>query len=164
MRRIGRLYEVEAAITSLSAEQRRHARWQRAVPILDDLKPWPNAQQRRLSAKNTLGKAVAYTLNRWNALTLYVADGRIAIDNNPAERSLRGIAITRKNFLFLGSEAGGDRAALLYSVPERAKLNGLDPEAYLADVLDRMAKGHPISRLAELLPWNWTCRADKLAA
>ena len=164
LRRIGRLYEVEAAITGLSAEQRRDARWQCAVPILDDLKPWLEAQQRRLSAKNTLGKAIGYTLNRWNALTLYVADGRIAIDNNPAERSLRGIAITRKNFLFLGSKAGGDRAALLYSVLETAKLNGLDPEAYLADVLDRMAKGHPISRLAELLPWNWTRRADKLVA
>ncbi|TWB48227.1 transposase IS66-like protein [Nitrospirillum viridazoti] len=76
----------------------------------------------------------------------------------------REIALTRKNFLFLGSEAGGDRAALLYSVLETAKLNGLDPEAYLADVLDRMAKGHPINRLAELLPWNWTRQADKLAA
>ncbi|WP_145736965.1 IS66 family transposase, partial [Nitrospirillum pindoramense] len=164
LRRIGRLYEVEAAITGLSADQRRDARRQLAVPILDNLKPWLEAQQRRLSAKNTLGKAIGYALNRWNALTLYVADGRIAIDNNPAERSLRGIAITRKNFLFLGSEAGGDRAALLYSVLETAKLNGLDPEAYLADVLDRMAKGHPINRLAELLPWNWTRRADKLAA
>ncbi|ASG24338.1 IS66 family transposase [Nitrospirillum viridazoti] len=164
LRRIGRLYEVEAAITGLSAEQRRDVRQQLAVPILDDLKPWLEAQQRRLSAKNTLGKAIGYALKRWNALALYVADGRIAIDNNPAERSLRGIAITRKNFLFLGSEAGGDRAALLYSVLETAKLNGLDPEAYLADVLDRMAKGHPINRLAELLPWNWTRRADKLAA
>jgi transposase len=98
------------------------------------------------------------------SFVLYAADGRIGIDNNPAERSLRGIATTRKNFLFLGSEAGGDRAAILYSVLETAKLNGLDPEAYLADVIDRMAKGHPINRLGELLPWNWTRQAAKLAA
>jgi transposase len=91
-------------------------------------------------------------------------DGRLAIDNNVAERALRTIAITRKNFLFLGSEAGGERAATLYTVLESAKLNGIDPEAYLADVIDRMARGHPINRLAELLPWNWHRPAAKLAA
>jgi hypothetical protein len=85
-------------------------------------------------------------------------------DNNPAERALRTIAITRKNFLFLGSDAGGDRAAVIYTVLQSAKLNGLDPEAYLADVIDRMAKGHPINRLSELLPWNWTKAETKLAA
>ncbi len=95
---------------------------------------------------------------------LYTSDGRIGIDNNPAERSLRGIAITRKNFLFLGSETGGERAAVLYTVLESAKLNGLNPEAYLADVIDRMAKGHPINRLSELLPWNWNQQIAKLAA
>ncbi len=91
-------------------------------------------------------------------------DGRLAIDNNVAERALRTVAITRKNFLFLGSEAGGKRAATLYTVLESAKLNGLDPEAYLTDVIDRMAKGHPINRLAELLPWNWHGQPAKLAA
>jgi transposase len=94
----------------------------------------------------------------------YAGDGRLAIDNNVAERALRTIAITRKNFLFLGSEAGGERAAILYTVLESAKLNGLDPEAYLADIIDRMARGHPINRLAELLPWNWHRPAAKLAA
>ena len=112
----------------------------------------------------SLSKAIQYALARWDALTRYTGDGRIGIDNNPAERSLRGIAVTRKNFLFLGSEAGGDRAAILYTVLESAKLNGLDPEAWLADVIDRMVKGHPINRLAELLPWNWNREAVRLAA
>jgi transposase len=103
-------------------------------------------------------------VTRWDSLTLYVADGRIDIDNNPAERSLRGIALSRKTFLLLRSEAGGDRAAILYTVLETAKLNSLDPEACLADVIDPIAKGHPINRLAELLHWNWTRQVVKLAA
>jgi transposase len=164
LRRIGQLYEIEAALTGQTAERRLAARQEHAVPILDDLKQWFETQQRRLSSKNTLWKAIQYAVKRWDALCLYAADGRIGIDNNPAERSLRGIALTRKNFLFLGSEAGGGRAAILYTVLETAKLGGLDPEAYLADVIDRMAKGHPINRLSELLPWNWSRRADKLAA
>ena len=109
-------------------------------------------------------KALQYALTRWDALCLYTTDGRLGIDNNPAERALRTIAITRKNFLFLGSDASGDRAAVIYTVLQSAKLNGLDPEAYLADVIDRMAKGHPIHRLSELLPWNWTKAETKLAA
>jgi hypothetical protein len=94
---------------------------QRAVPILDGLKLWFEEQRRRLSSKTTLAKAIRYALTRWEALTRYTGDGRIGIDNNPAERSLRGIALTRKNFLFLGSEGGGDRAATLYTVLETAK-------------------------------------------
>jgi transposase len=132
--------------------------------MLDSLRDWLTGQRRRLSAKNALARAIQYALSRWEALMRYAGDGRLAIDNNVAERSLRGIAITRKNFLFLGSEAGGKRAATLYTVLESAKLNGLDPEAYLADVIDRMAKGHPINRLAELLPWNWHGQPAKLAA
>jgi hypothetical protein len=109
----------------------------------------------RLSGKSTLGKAVQYALNRWEALARYLEDGRLSIDNNLAERLLRGIDLTRKNFLFLGSDAGGDRAAIIYTVAETAKLNGLDPEAYIAAVLDRLARGHTIDRLDELLPWNF---------
>ena len=108
----------------------------------------------RSSAKNNLVKAINYAPGRWEGLCLYTTDGRIGIDNNPAERALRGIAITRKNYLFIGSEAGGDRAAIIYTVLETAKLNGLDPEAYLANIVARMAKGHPAHRLKELLPWN----------
>jgi transposase len=164
LRRIGQLYEIEAEINGQSVERRLAARQEYAIPILDGLRLWFEAQQRRLSSKSGLSKAIQYSLTRWEALTRYTGDGRIGIDNNPAERSLRGIALTRKNFLFLGSDAGGDRAAVLYTVLESAKLNGLDPEAYLADVLDRLAKGHPINRLTELLPWNWNRQVAKLAA
>jgi len=162
LRRIGQLYEIESLITGKTAEQRLAARQEHGVPILDALKTWFEAQCRRLSPKLELSKAIRYSLARWDALTLYTRDGRIGIDNNPAERSLRGIALTRKNFLFLGSDAGGERAATLYTVLESAKLNGLDPEAYLADVIDRMAKGHPINRLSELLPWNWESLQGKV--
>jgi transposase len=164
LRRIGELYEIEAQITGHSAETRHKIRQEHAMPILDGLRRWLQEQRRRLSAKTNLAKALQYALTRWEALCLYTTDGRIGIDNNPAERALRGIAITRKNFLFLGSEAGGERAAVIYTVLESAKLNGLDPEAYLADVIDRMAKGHPINRLSELLPWNWAAQPARLAA
>jgi hypothetical protein len=100
-----------------------------------------------------------YALNRWEALARYLDDGRLSIDNNLAERQLRGIALTRKNFLFLGSDAGGERAAIIYTVAETAKLNGLDPEAYIAAVIDRLARGHTIGRLHELLPWNFKPKA-----
>ena len=139
-------------------------RQNRAVAILDALRGWLTAQRRRLSAKSALAKAIQYALSRWEALTRYVGDGRLAIDNNVAERALRGIAITRKNFLFLGSDAGGERAAILYTVLESAKLNGLDPQAWLSDVIDRMANNHPINRLSELLPWNWQPKIATLAA
>jgi transposase len=164
LKRIGELYAIEAEITGQTAEARLAARQDRARPILDALRNWLTAQRRRLSAKTALARAIQYSLSRWPALTRYADDGRLAIDNNVAERALRGIAITRKNFLFLGSEAGGERAAILYTVLESAKLNGLDPEGYLADIIDRMARGHPINRLAELLPWNWPHPAAKLAA
>ena len=101
-----------------------------------------------------LGKALQYSLSRWDALTRYTEDGRLSIDNNLAERLLRGIAVSRKNFLFLGSDRGGERAAAIYTIIETAKLNGLDPEAYLTTVLDRLARGYLNTRLADLLPWN----------
>jgi transposase len=164
LKRIGELYKVEAEINGQPAEARLAARQNRAVPILDALRDWLTAQRRRLSAKNTLAKAIQYALSRWEALTRYAGDGRLAIDNNVAERALRGIAITRKNFLFLGSDAGGERAAILYTVLESAKLNGLDPQAWLSDVIDRMANNHPINRLSELLPWNWQPKIATLAA
>jgi transposase len=164
LKRIGELYAIEAEITRRPAHSRVAARQDRAVPILDALHDWLVAQRRRLSSKNALARAIQYALSRWEALMRYAGDGRLSIDNNAAERALRGIAITRKNFLFVGSEAGGERAAILYTVLESAKLNGLDPEAYLADVIDRMAKGHPINRLAELLPWNWQRQLAKMAA
>jgi transposase len=164
LRRIGALYAIEAEIRGRSAELRLAARQEHALPILVELRSWLEEQRRRLSSKTALAKAIQYALTRWDALARYSGDGRLAIDNNPAERSLRGIAITRKNFLFLGSQAGGERAAVLYTVLETAKLNGLDPEAYLASTIDHMTKGHPISRLADLLPWNWKAEPARLAA
>jgi len=164
LRRIGELYAIEAGIAGQPAERRLAARQARAVPLLAALRDWLGAQRRRLSAKNALARAIQYALTRWEALLRYTGDGRLAIDNNAAERALRTIAVTRKNFLFLGSEAGGERAAILYTVLESARLNGLDPEAYLADVIARLAQGHPINRLAELLPWNWQRQPARMAA
>lgn len=155
LRRIQELYAIEADIKGRTVDQRQAARQTRSKPLLDAFLAWAEAQRRRLSGKTPLGKALQYSLNRWDALTRYVEDGRLSIDNNLAERLLRGIAVTRKNFLFLGSDRGGDRAATIYTIIESAKLNGLDPEAYLATVLDRLARGHPINRLDELLPWNF---------
>lgn len=154
LQRIAALYAIEADINGKSAEERHAERLARSKPLLDDLHDWMLTQRRRLSGKSTLGKAMQYALNRWEALARHLEDGRLSIDNNLSERLLRGIALTRKNFLFLGSDRGGDRAAIIYTVAETAKLNGLDPEAYIAAVLDRLARGHTIDRLDELLPWN----------
>jgi transposase len=164
LRRIQELYAIEAEINGRPAERRRGEREARSKPLLDGLRTWMLAQRRRLSGKSALGKALQYALNRWDALARYVEDGRLSIDNNLAERQLRGIAVTRKNFLFLGSDAGGKRAAIVYTVTETAKLNGLDPEAYIAAILDRLARGHPVGRLDELLPWNFQaeCQAASL--
>ncbi len=154
LRRIGELYAIEATINGQPAEQRRKERQARSKPLLEALHGWMETQRRRLSGKSALGKALQYALGRWDALARYVEDGRLSIDNNLSERLLRGIAVTRKNFLFLGSGAGGERAAIVYTIAETAKLNGLNPEAYIAAVLDRLARGHTIARLDELLPWN----------
>jgi len=156
LRRLQELYAIEAEINGRPAALRQAERQTRSKPLLDAFHTWAVAQRRRLSGKTPLGKAFQYSLSRWDALTRYVEDGRLSIDNNLSERLLRGIAVSRKNFLFLGSDRGGDRAAALYTIIESAKLNGLDPEAYLATVLERLARGHPINRLDELLPWNYT--------
>ncbi len=112
-------------------------------------------ERRRLSCKNELAQALQYALSRWDALARFIADGRLAIDNNAAERALRGIAVTRKNFLFLGSDKGGERAAIIYTALETARLNGIDPGAWLADVLDQLARGRSQLHLELLMPWNW---------
>jgi transposase len=156
LERIGALYAIEADITGKPAAVRLAERQARAVPLLTDFKSWLEGERRRLSLKSTLGKALQYSLSRWPALTRYTGDGRLAIDNGVAERGLRTIAVSRKNFLFLGSAEGGVRAAHIYTVVESARMNGLNPQAYLADVIDRLAKGWPRSRLDQLLPWNWS--------
>ena len=155
LQRIAVLYAIEAEINGMSAEHRLDVRQARSKPLLDSLHEWLSAQRRGLSGKSALGKAMQYALNRWEAIARYLEDGRLSIDNNLAERQLRGIALTRKNFLFLGSDPGGERAAIIYTIAETAKLNGLDPEAYIAAVIDRLCRGHTIDRLDELLPWNF---------
>jgi transposase len=160
LRRIGELYAIEAGINGKPPEQRHETRQVQSKPLLDALHGWMKTQRRRLSGKSALGKALQYALSRWDALARYVEDGRLSIDNNLAERQLRNIAVTRKNYLFLGSDAGGQRAAIIYTIAETAKLNGLNPEAYIAAILDRLACGHPISRLGELLPWNFSAKCQ----
>jgi transposase len=154
VRRIDRLFAVERDIAGLSAEARLTVRRERSAPILADLEPWLRQQQERLSRKSEVGKAIAYTTRRWEALTRFMTDGRICLSNNAAERALRGVAVGRRNWTFAGSDRGGERAAAIYTLIESAKLNGVDPQAWLADVLARIAD-HPAKRIGDLLPWNW---------
>ncbi len=153
MHRIGALYAIETEIRGKLRGERQAARQARAGPLLDDLHVWMQATLSQLSSKSELALAIRYALSRWPALTRYRDDGRIEIDNNAAERSLRAVALGRKNSLFAGSDAGGERAAAIYSLIGTAKLNALDPEAYLRSVLERIAD-HPINQVDQLLPWN----------
>jgi transposase len=152
--RIGQLYRVEEAINGLPPDQRRRERQQRSQPIAEALAAWAEETVRKLSRKSELAAAFRYMRSRESALVRCFDDGRLALDNNPAERALRGVAIGRKNYLFAGSDAGGRRAAAMYSLIETAKLNRTNPQHYLTDVLARIAD-HPARRIAELLPWNW---------
>lgn len=151
--RIGQLYAIEAGVRGEPPPIRRAVRQAQARPLLEDLRTWLEAQSRRVSRKSGISEAIQYGLNHWQALIRYAEDGRIEIDNNAAERALRAVALGRKNFLFGGSDAGGERAAAMYSLIGTAKLNGLDPEAYLRDVLGRIGE-HPINQVEALLPWN----------
>jgi hypothetical protein len=151
--RIGALFDIERTIAGKSPDRRRTARHSLAKEKLDRLAEWLDQQLKLLSGKSELAGALRYARSRWNALTAYVDDGRLEISNNAAENAIRPITLGRKNWLFAGSDAGGDRAAIFYTLIRSAKLNGLEPEAWLRDVLTRIGD-HPINRLDELLPWN----------
>ena len=154
VRRIDALFEIERSINGHSAEQRRAVRQQLSAPLVTDLERWMREQRAKLSRGNEVAKAMEYMLKRWTAFTRFLDDGRICLSNNAAERALRGIALGRKSWLFAGSDRGGQRAAAMYSIIVTAKMNDVDPQAWLADVLTRIAE-HPVHRLDELLPWNW---------
>jgi hypothetical protein len=151
--RIAPLYAIEKEIRGRSPDARREVRSARARPLLDSMHAWLEASLSKLSRKSDTAAAIHYALARWSALMRYCDDGRIEIDNSAAERALRAVAVGRRNYLFAGSDSGGERAAVFYGLIATAKLNGLDPEAYLRQVLSRIAD-HPINRIEELLPWN----------
>jgi transposase len=164
VRRIDALFEIERAINGQSPERRRAVRQELSAPLVANLEAWMREQRAKLSRGNDVAKAMDYMLKRWIAFTRFLDDGRICLSNNAAERGVRGIALGRKSWLFCGSDRGGERAAIMYSLIVTAKMNDIDPQAWLADVLARIAE-HPVQRLDELLPWNWhTSNAASQAA
>src|SRR6059058_155668 len=154
VRRIDALFEIERTINGQSAERRKAVRQELSAPLVADLEAWMRQQRAKLSRGNDVAKAMDYMLKRWTVFTRFLDDGRICLSNNAAERGLRGIALGRKSWLFCGSDRGGERAAVMYSLIVTAKMNNVDPQAWLADVLARIAE-HPVQRLDDLLPWNW---------
>ncbi|HSK29538.1 MAG TPA: IS66 family transposase, partial [Candidatus Limnocylindria bacterium] len=154
VQRIDALFAIEREINGLSASQRRAVRDERSRPLIEDLEAWLRQQRARLSTKSKTANAIDYLLKRWPAFTRFLEDGTICLSNNAAERALRGIAVGRRNWTFAGSDEGGHRAAAMYTLIETAKLGGIDPRAWLADVLARLP-GHPARHIDDLLPWNW---------
>jgi len=148
------LFKIEREINGKPAAERLAVRKERTKPLVLELETWLRIQHARVSRKSEIGKAIAYALNHWTALTRFLEDGRICLSNNAAERALRGIAVGRRNWTFAGSDRGGERAAAIYTLIETCKLNGVDPQAWLTDVLARLPD-HPARRIGDLLPWNW---------
>jgi len=161
--RIDALFAIERETNGLSPVERRKVRQQRSRPRVEALGTWLHEQYAKLSPNNQVAKAIAYSLNCWQALCRFLDDGRLCLSNNAAERALRGIAVGRRNWTFAGSDAGGRRAAAIYTLIETAKLNDIDPLAWLADVLARL-QDHPARHIDQLLPWNWRCHEKKVAA
>lgn len=155
VRRIDRLFEIERGINGRSAAERHAIRQEHSAPLVVALEAWMREERARLSRGSDVAKAMDYMLKRWPSFSRFLDDGRVCLSNSAAERGLRGIALGRKSWLFAGSDRGGQRAAAMYSLIVTAKLNDIDPQAWLADVLARIA-AHPASKLDELLPWNWS--------
>lgn len=164
VRRIDAIFDAERTINGLPTEQRLALRQHHVAPLVAELESWMRAARAKMSRHADVGKAMDYMLKRWDTFSRFLSDGRICLTNNAAERALRGVALGRKAWLFAGSDRGGERAAAMYSLIITAKLNDVDPRAWLADVIRRIAD-HPASRLHELLPWNWqTVPQGKAAA
>jgi len=156
LERIAALYRIEADIRGLSAEERRSVRQARSSPLLTDLRAWFDAQFARLFARGPSADAIGYALNHWDGLLCFANDGRIEIDSNTVERSMRPVALSRKNALFAGSDEGGEHWAAVASLVETCKLNAVDPQRYFTELLDRLVNGWPQARIDELMPWCWT--------
>jgi transposase len=163
VKRIDALFEIERDINGKPPPERLRVRAEHSRPLVAELKLWLQAQRAKLSVHNETAKAIAYCLNHWSGLVRFLDDGRLCMTNNAAERSLRCVAVGRNNWTFAGSDEGGQRAAAIYTLVETAKLNNVDPRAWLADVLARLPD-HPARRIAELLPWNWKHDRIKVAA
>ena len=157
VKRIDAIFDVEREINGLPAEKRLAARQERSAALVAAFEAWMRAERAKLSRHAAVAKAMDYMLTRWEAFTRFLDDGRICLTNNAAERALRGLALGRKSWLFAGSERGAERAALMYTLIQSAKLNDVDPQAWLADVLARIAD-IPQTKLADLLPWNWAAQ------
>lgn len=163
--KIDAIFDIERQINGLDATSRLAARQRLSRPLVEDLRDWMQAERDTMSRHNPVAKAIAYMFraDRWDAFTRFLDDGRICLTNNAAERALRGVALGRKSWLFAGSERGGERAAFIYSLIVTAKMNDVDPQAWLADVLARLP-GTTASRVPDLLPWNWSPTRQRMAA
>jgi transposase len=161
--RIDALFAIEREINGMPAAERLAVRQRKSRPIVADLEQWMRTERARLSHHAEVAKAIDYMLTRWPAFTRFLDNGRICLSNNAAERALRGVALGRRAWLFAGSDRGGERAAAMYTLIATAKLNNINPQAWLSDVLARIAD-HPASRLQELLPWNWNALSTQAAA
>ena len=154
LRRVALLYAIEDEVRGLSAEQRRAARHDRSRVIVDDLRQYLDARNRQVSAKSKLGEAIRYAITRWDGLSCFLDDGRVDLDSNTVERSIRPLALNRKNALFAGSDEGGDNWAVIATLIENCKLSGINPHTWLTDTLARLANGHPANAVGELMPWT----------
>ncbi|RXF66919.1 IS66 family transposase, partial [Hansschlegelia zhihuaiae] len=159
--RIAELYRIEGGIHGRSADERRAERQARSRPLVEALDTWFRARLAEISQKSRFAEAIRYALSRWEGLTCFLDDGRVEIDSNFVERSIRPIALNRKNALFAGSDGGAGHWAAIASLIETAKLNSVEPHAYLTDVMTRIVNGHPQSRIGELLPWAYAPAALK---